>query len=536
MFTNEVQECISGTDVNFSRLLEAADSWSSQKYDDAWQHFQANQWAALIKKYPYTPQELKLDPEGVAKRKFLSSEHKCKWVNRKFRLLRSKRSPNEAFIDRARSFIRYVLGDAPDWEAVFNESGFGPGAAIGVSGNATNASRKLLAERYTVTPGAFNLGFGAVCANAHLWELFFPVQGGHICFDVDQARTEYHRRVTTVIHNKITFVPKTARTHRAIAVEPLWNGYLQKGVDAILRRRLKRIGIDLTDQRRNQLYAQFGSEDWLTENGFCTLDLSSASDSVSIELVRTLLPGDWFAMLDSLRSKWGQIDNTLFPYQKFCSMGNGFCFPLETLIFCAVCHAAGAGKPRLDYQVYGDDIIVRRPYVEDVIAGLRDFGFSLNASKSFWMGPFRESCGEDYLDGVSVRPYTLKNRFDSLQSIIKFVNLTRRNDFCKRFFGDLGYHTFGVPPELRFVRPHEGPADTAVTVEFDSFLSSPFALYNRAEQRWSWVELLHTPVEDRWWRKHEWRDAILVYGVLSGSDATTPYSVRRKTRTMVRRI
>jgi len=91
--------------------------------------------------------------------------------------------------------------------------------------------------------------------------------------------------------------------------------------------------------------------------------------------------------------------------QKFSSMGNGFTFELETLIFSHVASVAGGLTPGVDCFVYGDDIIVPSEKADDVLSALRFCGFTPNRTKTFTSGPFRESCGGDFYGGVAVRPF-----------------------------------------------------------------------------------------------------------------------------------
>jgi hypothetical protein len=148
---------------------------------------------------------------------------------------------------------------------------------------------------------------------------------------------------------------------------------------------------------------------------FATLDLSNASDTVCRNLVKILLPPTWFESLDDLRSKATLIEGRWVHLEKFSSMGNGFTFELETLIFASLCCATlrklgRAGTLGSDVFVFGDDIIVPTVIVREVIAVLRFSGFELNEEKSFFGDePFRESCGGDYYDGFPVRPFYLKD-------------------------------------------------------------------------------------------------------------------------------
>jgi len=226
--------------------------------------------------------------------------------------------------------------------------------------------------------------------------------------------------------NEIVFVPKNAKTHRVIAIEPHVNSYLQKGFGSFIRKRLARIaGIDLNNQEINQQLARQGS---LT-GSLATIDLSGASDTISTELVRYLLPKRWFHLLDSCRSKQGFLrdKDTWLYYNKFSSMGNGYTFELESLIFWALCKACQevVGVDGV-ISVYGDDIIVPSDLYDEVATVLTFAGFSLNGKKSFSSGPFRESCGKDFFNGYEVRPLFVKDRVSSVEAIYKLANGLRR--------------------------------------------------------------------------------------------------------------
>jgi hypothetical protein len=94
-------------------------------------------------------------------------------------------------------------------------------------------------------------------------------------------------------------------------------------------------------------------------------------------------------------------------------MGNGYTFELETLIFLSVSivcaeEAQKANLPGVDILVYGDDIIVPTGTSATLIPVLKYLGFETNASKTFLTGPFRESCGGDFFNGMAVRSHYLK--------------------------------------------------------------------------------------------------------------------------------
>lgn len=203
--------------------------------------------------------------------------------------------------------------------------------------------------------------------------------------------------------NRFTSVPKDSTKNRGICIEPSLNIWFQLAVGSAIRRRLKRsLGIDLENgQSVHRLEACRASLTGLKG----TIDLSNASDTVCRNLVKLLLPQEWFDLLDSLRSPFTFIEGKWVKLEKFSSMGNGFTFELETLIFVSIARVVSGYS---DCLCYGDDLIVPSSSFKDICDALHFFGFEVNTKKSFGTGPFRESCGGDYFNGVEVRPFYLK--------------------------------------------------------------------------------------------------------------------------------
>jgi hypothetical protein len=327
-------------------------------------------------------------------------------------------------------------------------------------------------------------------------------------------------------------VPKTAKIHRAIPIEPLLNGFIQTGCDQYLKEKLLlRAGIDITDQSRNQGLAYQGSlPGWF--NPLATIDLSAASDSIAIETARDLLPPAWFDFLNSIRSPCFSVDGVEKRYEKFSSMGNGFCFPLETLLFASLAYSANAVTGDTIFSVYGDDIIVRQSAAALVIEYLKYYGFKTNNEKTFLFGPFRESCGADFFEGVSVRPYSLDFIPINSRDIMKISN-----GLSLAGVDDASIHTWLrsiVPDFERFVRPLDGPPDTAFTVPEDVFMSSAFSKWNRELQTWSWKEFITSSISD----DRRAPPSVQMYGLLRGRrskiDGSPEDTLRRKTRTRTR--
>jgi hypothetical protein len=217
---------------------------------------------------------------------------------------------------------------------------------------------------------------------------------------------------------------------RAIAVEPAVNLFFQKGLGHSIRQRLKRQcgwDLDLAQDihRRKACEASLSRE-------FATLDLSNASDTVSINLVKLLLPAAWSRELLALRSPSTLIDGKWHVLEKFSSMGNGYTFELETLVFAGLLstllerigHEGSLGK---DLFVFGDDLIIPDDASDAAIAMLKFCGFSINVEKTF-SGPlgFRESCGGDYFNGLDVRPHYIKELINDPWQLIPTYNGLRR--------------------------------------------------------------------------------------------------------------
>lgn len=206
-----------------------------------------------------------------------------------------------------------------------------------------------------------------------------------------------------VEHNSVVFVPKNWKTFRTIAKEPTHSLPFQLAIDSIFKRKLRRWGIDLSSQSRNQELARLGSLD----GSLSTIDLSMASDTLSTMAVALTMPYDWHALLSAFRSSSYKASFGEGRYYKFSSMGNGFTFSLETLIFTALCRAVGSKR----YSVYGDDIIIETELVPDLLELLDFFGFKVNKDKSFTSPSsfFRESCGHDYYKGRLVTPFYMRD-------------------------------------------------------------------------------------------------------------------------------
>ncbi len=321
---------------------------------------------------------------------------------------------------------------------LFNRGRCGPGASVGSKLN--DFYSKLFSSTLTATSKALYRSYRCYIKDFPEWSI------------AELIRLDQYGESSIVEGNRLQFVPKTRSISRSICIEPVLNMFLQLGLGSYLEERLeKSLGISLSRQPDvNRDLARIGS----TSGNYCTVDLESASDSIATKMLKELLPSDFVSWLELLRSPSCELPNgDRVELNMVSTMGNGFTFPLQTMLFsCAVTAAARArgfhlGRPRAasegSWGVFGDDIIVptgchyfnyrNEPVFEnygdtlirDVLRLLRLMGFTVNSSKSFFEGPFRESCGADYFNGQLVRGVYVKTLLTT-QSRFVAINLLNR--------------------------------------------------------------------------------------------------------------
>jgi len=306
---------------------------------------------------------------------------------------------------RARAIIGQVLSPFTEDEW-FHCCKHGTGSSIGVSFSDTSIEAKS-SFPITITSRASTIMDRYLDYNSQLKSALI----------YHNESTPFGDRYQYVTGSRATTVSKSSKIDRMIAVEPTGNMFLQQGLMALMYRRLKENGLDLetlpTKHRERARIASITSHE-------ATIDWSSASDCVSIDLLRWLLPPMWFECCDMVRSPFIEVDGEWVKLNMFSTMGNAVTFPLETLVFWSLAHAVLLEKDgTLDCfpewedlgrcSVFGDDCIVPTSMAADFIEVLQSVGFMPNLEKSFFGDEqFRESCGGDYLRGYDVRPFSLK--------------------------------------------------------------------------------------------------------------------------------
>ena len=264
-------------------------------------------------------------------------------------------------------------------------------------------------------------------------------------------------RVTLVAESeeqpvRVVTVPKTLKTPRIIAIEPVCMQYTQHALsgqiyDLVEGHELTRGHVNFRDQEVNRQLALSSS---LTGD-YATLDMSSASDLVPHQLALRMFDSnpDLRDAVDACRSRNAVMpDGTLVPLNKFAAMGSALCFPVEAMYFYTICVGALLKKRNLpvtylsvrnvakDVFVYGDDIIVPTDESAEVIDALQKYYCKVNVRKSFTTGNFRESCGMDAYSGYEVTPtYLRRMPPDNLRSTNALVSwVATSNLFHERGF------------------------------------------------------------------------------------------------------
>lgn len=292
-------------------------------------------------------------------------------------------------IQRARLIIKEILGEY-DVEEHMQSCRFGRRAALKTPFQKSYLCEKLLRRPLT----------GA--ANHNSWFKDY-VSTDPLLGEVLKERDD--KTFQNCDYMIQSFVPKTWKKLRGILPNGQTGVFYTFGLGAMLTARLKEAGLNIkTLQRKHRRLARWASK----TRKLTTADLRAASNSITIQHIMMLFPRKWAAAL-----KFGRVSKIYYSNDRkawykthtFAGMGNGFTFPLQTLVFYSLVKAISSllGRPSF-VSVYGDDLIYSswlHKYVAQIFPML---GFNLNMDKTFCESDFRESCGGDYYRGYDVRP------------------------------------------------------------------------------------------------------------------------------------
>lgn len=343
-------------------------------------------------------------------------------------------------------------------EDFFSLGAWGPGSTIAITGNDTGAVRKFRFERQ-ITTKLYALIKDELVKEYPNW---FPNQ------DVVD-------KLELVSCSELLTVPKNAVTDRTIFKEAGLTTFFQKSLGESIRRRLRRHGYDLNSTERSRSIAREGSITGLST----TVDFANASNTIAKLMIReSIIDQTWYSLLDACRTPSYTLDKgkSFHVFEMFSSMGNGYTFELESLIFVAAAEVVHdyLGLAYEDISVHGDDITVSTEAYDLYRQFCNFLGFEVNQQKTFSTGQFRESCGDYYFGGRDVKPIFLKKVSYDAKSIFRLANRVNRLAHSYRFCDgrDLRFyplHHFLVnqlPEDLR-LRGSEIQGDVVLHADFD---------------------------------------------------------------------
>lgn len=358
--------------------------WPSRMYRDVYWHKCQYQLENFFKRYRFeqdrfTDEQL----ETAAHESFVRTQERVsKPLNVTYRI--------SLVLKEAKSIATRILGQF-DKSELLSMGRFATEACVGHPRRNSYLDSKLTGE---ITGSKEHLLF--------LWD---------VC-DGDYVLAEALKGKCRVVDNlELTFVPKSFKSLRAIMPDTLAGSLYSSALGRLFALKLREHGLDIRRlQKRHGELARIGS---ITGN-LVTADLSSASDSITCDLIRSILPETWAEAVFYGRIDQARCGDQVIPLASVCTMGLGHTFPLQTLIFYALVRAIGnlLGKPNCVVSVYGDDLIydiMLHRYVEQVFP---DLHLILNKEKTYATRaePFRESCGSDYYCGIDVRPSAIEAR------------------------------------------------------------------------------------------------------------------------------
>jgi hypothetical protein len=214
-------------------------------------------------------------------------------------------------------------------------------------------------------------------------------------------------------------VPKNLEKRRGIALQKasrMW--WQQATLDTFYRtvwcKPYVQKHLPIFDRNVNREMARIAS----VRNHLATIDLSAASDSVASNLVKAIFGPNVRRALLCARADHFHLDCRRFV--TYATMGDASTFPVETIVFGACCklaldlaveyYVSRNTRPPFntdEYYVFGDDILIPNDSVvlmffHDICSRL---GFVINDDKSFYYGPYRESCGIEAYLGESIEPF-----------------------------------------------------------------------------------------------------------------------------------
>lgn len=301
--------------------------------------------------------------------------------------------------------------------------------------------------------------------------------------------------VTPYQGSRVISVPKDISGKRVIAIESVKSQFVQQGLSRALRRtRHFRTNFNLEDLTRHVALA--------SRQDYVTVDLKDASDRLCVSFA-DLLPEDWSFLFRRYSSSYGILPGGEcigFPF--IASMGNGFCFELETLLFHAL--AVLSNEPTTVSEarhygslvsVYGDDIVFPSYMLPRFQYLLDRLPLVLNPKKTCYTSSFKETVGMWISEG-SARERFLPKLEGTLQEIelhgrerfafaeraarAGYWTLTRLllEDYEYRIRWNKRFHRYDI--QLKYFHPRKRPLNVVEDTRWKSYWME--GRYNETEE------------------------------------------------------
>lgn len=218
--------------------------------------------------------------------------------------------------------------------------------------------------------------------------------------------------ITITDGSRVTTVPKNNDEDRCINCEPLFNMMVQSAISHEIRSVLrKHYGYDIET-------AQMRHRDMISDLSLATIDLSKASDSNWLAVIKWLYPKRFVRFLESARSPVGAFRGANHTFNMLSPMGNGFTFEVMTLTLLTFARFFCDRS-----SVFGDDIILSKDKAASYIDVLSILGYKINVSKSFTTGEFRESCGGFFFRNRYLKSFDFWYAEDTCDAIVNLNKL-----------------------------------------------------------------------------------------------------------------
>lgn len=281
-----------------------------------------------------------------------------------------------------------------------------------------------------------------------------------------------------------TLVPKSFDSLRMIMPNTVIGQLWSSGLGKLIEEKLRAFGYDIRHlQGVHGQLARLGS----ITGSVVTADQRLASDNITVEHIAEFFPQPWADALSFGRIAKLKLDNHTIETKTFATMGIGFTFPMQTLLFLSLLLAIrdhlGLEESTV-VSVFGDDLIYDAELHALVLEVFAKLGLAINEDKTFAEGYFRESCGQDFYHGFDVRPFHLGEDSvpsDSHPNFIEAYLYTTINGLRRRWLDEdipvslawlLDEVCLRNDPKGYLLVPHDYPDTAGVKVskaEFEDF-------------------------------------------------------------------